>query len=125
MSKHGLEADAGQENLLDPGSVEAAVDAALTAIEQAGDLAELKEVRLSHDGDRSQLAKANQLIGRLEPSERAAAGKLLGGARGRVRKALAARNEVLQAEHDAQILVEETVDVTVTSGEIAGARYPL
>jgi len=125
MSKHGLEADAGQENLLDPGSVEAAVDAALTAIEQAGDLAELKEVRLSHDGDRSQLAKANQLIGRLEPSERAAAGKLLGGARGRVRKALAARQVVLQAEHDERVLVAEKVDVTVPSGEPFGSRHPL
>ena len=125
MSKHGATTDAPDENLLAPESVESAVAAALAAIAGASDLNELKEVRLAHDGDRSPLARANQSIGKIEPSERAAAGKLLGGARGRVRAAIAARTEELQAEHDAQILVAETVDVTVTSGEIAGARHPL
>src|SRR5690625_5913878 len=100
MSKHGATTDAPDENLLAPESVESAVAAALAAIAGASDLNELKEVRLAHDGDRSPLARANQSIGRIEPSERAAAGKLLGGARGRVRAAIAARNEVLQAEHE-------------------------
>lgn len=125
MSKHGLDSDAAQDDLLSPDSVERAVAAALQAIEGAADLAQLKEVRLAHDGDRSMLARANQLIGKLDPSERAAAGKLLGGARGRVRKALGERQVVLQAEHDARVLVSERVDVTVPSGRVPGSRHPL
>src|SRR5690625_4315093 len=125
MSKHGSTTDGRDENLLAPESVEAAVAAALEAIAGAHDLAELKEARLAHDGDRSPLARANQSIGRLDPSQRADEGKLIGGARGRVRAAIAARQEVLQAQRDAQILVEETVDVTIPSGESLGARHPL
>jgi phenylalanyl-tRNA synthetase alpha chain len=43
-----------------------------------------------------------------------------------VSRALAARQEVLQAEHEARILVEETVDVTLpTDRRPLGARHPL
>src|SRR5690625_343096 len=125
MSKQGVNAEAAAPELLEPQNVAAAVEAALSAIAAASDLAELKEVRLTHDGDRSRLARANQQIGRIQPQERAAAGKLLGSARGQVRQALAQRQQVLQAEHDARVLVAEKVDVTVPSGAPAGARHPL
>src|SRR5690625_4958740 len=47
-------------------------------------------------------------------------------ARGTMNKALAAREAELQAEHEARMLVEETVDVTtVVRRRRHGARHPL
>ncbi|WP_182113671.1 MULTISPECIES: phenylalanine--tRNA ligase subunit alpha [unclassified Actinotalea] len=111
---------------LDVDGVAAAVDAALAAIGSAPDLDALKAVRLAHAGDRSPLALANRAIGGLPGADKAAAGKLVGGARGRVQAALAARQTVLEAERDARVLVEETVDVTLPADRAPhGARHPL
>ena len=101
-------------------------DAALAAIAAADDLDGLKRVRLEHAGDRSPLARANREIGALPPQARKDAGRRVGQARGAVTKALADRQEVLDAEHEQRMLVEETVDVTLSTGRIArGARHPL
>ncbi|MFC5382198.1 phenylalanine--tRNA ligase subunit alpha [Aquipuribacter nitratireducens] len=107
-------------------SVAHAEAAALTAFAAAGDLDELKAARLAHVGDRSPLALANRAIGQLLPTEKAAAGKLVGQARGRVQRALADRQAVLEAERDERILREEVVDVTLpTQRDLTGARHPL
>ncbi|MDN5904688.1 MAG: phenylalanine--tRNA ligase subunit alpha [Micrococcaceae bacterium] len=110
----------------DEAAVQAAVDAALSAIEAATDLEMLKQARLAHSGEKSPLALANREIGRLDKTEKATAGKLMGGARGRVNKALAARTMVLEEEDAARILIEEAVDVTAAAHRRrAGARHPL
>lgn len=104
------------------------VDDALTAIAAAGDLDELKGVKVAVAGDRSPLALANREIGALPPSARKEAGLRVGAARRRVGEALAARQEVLEAERDERVLVEEAVDVTLAAGEGAepvGARHPI
>ena len=106
--------------------VEAMRDAALAAIAAAADLEGLKRARLEHAGDRSPLALASREIGALPPQARKDAGRRVGQARGAVTKALADRQEVLDAEHEQRMLVEETVDVTLSTGRIArGARHPL
>src|SRR3954466_4432168 len=106
--------------------VEAARDAALTAIAGAQDLDQLKQVRLEHAGDRSPLALANREIGALPPQARKEAGQRIGQARGAVNKALAERQVVLEGEHEARILVDEAVDVTLpVDRRPAGARHPL
>jgi phenylalanyl-tRNA synthetase alpha chain len=106
--------------------VETAVEAALAAIAQAADLDALKQARLAHAGDRSPLALANREIGALPPQARKEAGQRIGQARGQVNQALARRQEVLEAEHEARILVEEAVDVTLPTQVTAyGARHPL
>ncbi|MDF1603868.1 phenylalanine--tRNA ligase subunit alpha [Nocardioides sp. YIM 152315] len=106
--------------------VEAARDAALAAIAAAADLAELKQVRIDHTGDRSPLALANREIGALPPQARKEAGQRIGRARGAVNKALADRQAVLEVEHEERMLVEETVDVTVPTDRVpTGARHPL
>jgi phenylalanyl-tRNA synthetase alpha chain len=111
---------------LQPEAVDAAVTAALSAIEAAADLEQLKQVRTEHAGDRSPLALANREIGALPPQGRKEAGQRVGRARGLVNQALARRDEVLQAEHAARILVEETVDVTLPTDRLpVGARHPL
>jgi phenylalanyl-tRNA synthetase alpha chain len=109
-----------------PEEVDAARDAALAAIAAAADLDELKRVRTEHAGDRSPLALANREIGALPPQARKEAGQRVGRARGEVNQALAARQEVLDAEHAARILVEETVDVTLPTDRLpVGARHPI
>ncbi|MFI8413782.1 phenylalanine--tRNA ligase subunit alpha [Paeniglutamicibacter gangotriensis] len=106
--------------------VNVAVQAALAAFAAAGNLDELKSARLAHSGEKSPLSLANREIGRLDKSEKAVAGKLMGASRGRVNKALADRTVVLEAEDAARILVEETVDVTAAPRRRrAGARHPL
>ena len=110
----------------DGAGIQNAVEAALAAIEAAGDLNELKEARLTHTGEKSPLSLSNRQIGKLDKSEKAVAGKLVGGARGRVNKALAARTVVLEEAEAARILVEETVDVTAAARRRrTGARHPL
>ncbi|MFB0835095.1 phenylalanine--tRNA ligase subunit alpha [Arthrobacter halodurans] len=110
----------------DPEAVERAAEQALAAIAAASDLAELKSARLAHTGEKSPLSLSNREIGRLDKTEKAAAGKLLGAARGRVNKALAERTAVLEEEDAARILVEEAVDVTAAPRRRrAGARHPL
>ncbi|WP_449372417.1 phenylalanine--tRNA ligase subunit alpha [Arthrobacter psychrolactophilus] len=111
---------------LDEAAIGAAVENALAAIAAAATLDELKTARLAHTGEKSPLSLANREIGGLAKEFKAAAGKLMGGSRGRVAKALAARTEVLEAEDAARILVEETVDVTAAPRRRrAGARHPL
>ena len=106
--------------------VDAMRDAALGAIAAAADLDDLKRVRIEHAGDRSPLALANREIGALPPQARKEAGMRVGQARGAVSKALAERQTVLEAEHEARILVEEAVDVTLPWDRAPqGARHPL
>ena len=111
---------------LQPENIEAAVEAALQAFAAARTLDELKTALLAHDGDRSPLALANREIGALPPAARKAAGQRIGPARGRVKQAAAARQQELEAERDARVLVEERVDVTLpTTRRPVGARHPI
>jgi phenylalanyl-tRNA synthetase alpha chain len=113
-------------NPLDEAAITAAVDHAVAAIAAASTLDELKAVRLAHTGEKSPLSLANRGIGGLAKDQKAAAGKLMGASRGRVNKARADRAAELEAENDARILVEETVDVTAAPRRRrAGARHPL
>jgi len=101
-------------------------ETALSAIAAASNLDELKRVRLDHMSERSPLALANREIGALPPQARKEAGIRVGQARGQVSKAMGERQSVLEAEHEARILVEEAVDVTLPwDREPQGARHPL
>ncbi|OYN89995.1 phenylalanine--tRNA ligase subunit alpha [Parenemella sanctibonifatiensis] len=106
--------------------VEVAVTEALTAFAAASTMAELKQARLAHTGDRSALALANRAIGGLPPQERKDAGKQIGQARGRVNQALKQREvEVGEAELAAR-LKAEAVDMTVPVGVApVGAIHPI
>jgi phenylalanyl-tRNA synthetase alpha chain len=126
MSGPNTDYDPVEVTPLKADEVEAARDAALTAIAAAADLEELKRVRVEHAGDRSPLALANREIGALPPQARKEAGMRVGRARGAITQALAARQQVLEAEHEERMLVEETVDVTLPWDRTPrGARHPL
>ena len=110
----------------DDRTIEELRDAALTAIADAQSLDELKAVRLDHAGDRSPLALANRAIGGMPPEERKSAGQRIGAARKAVGAELASRGEVLEAENEARILVDEAVDVTLAyDRDPVGARHPV
>ena len=126
MSGPNTSFDPKQVSALGEEAVAAMVAEATAAIAAAADLAALKEARLAHAGDRSPLALANREIGALPPAAKAEAGKRVGQARAQVNQALAARQEALEAERDARVLAEESVDVTLpTDWAPLGARHPL
>ena len=107
-------------------AVSRAVEAALAAFAEAQDSAALKAARAAHTADGSPLAKLNAGIRDLPGHEKAAAGKLVGEARGRVNAALAeAEARIVATEEQAQ-LAAEAVDVTaVPTRRRLGARHPL
>ena len=85
-------------------SVGAAVDAALAAIAAASDSAALKTVRAEHTGESSPLARLNGLLRSVPNDQKAALGKLVGQARGRVNQAFAARESaIVEAEAAARL----------------------
>ncbi|MCI9887376.1 phenylalanine--tRNA ligase subunit alpha [Micrococcales bacterium 31B] len=111
---------------LDEAGINAAVDAALAAFAAAGTLDDLKAARLAHTGDKAPLSLANREMGRVPKEHKAAAGQRLGAARKALNEALAARTEVLEAQHETEQLRTERVDVTTAQHRIArGSRHPL
>ena len=118
-------------NLVSAESINLAVSTALSEIEKANDLDELKLIRLNHAGGRSPIALANREIGALQGEAKSEAGKRIGQARSVVKEALDNRMVELQNEREDSILVAEKVDVTQvlanakSSSLVVGARHPL
>ncbi|RAY17237.1 phenylalanine--tRNA ligase subunit alpha [Actinomadura craniellae] len=126
MSAPNKSYDPVEVTALRPEELDRARDDAIAAIAAASGLAELKEARIAHAGDRSPLALANREIGALPPAARAEAGKRIGAARGAVSQALKQRQAELEEERDQRVLVEEAVDVTLPWDRTPrGARHPL
>lgn len=111
---------------VEPLDIDSITKSALSAIAGASTLDELREVRISHVGDRSAIAKANQALGQIPIEERAARGKLIGSARANINQAYDDREKVLTKERDAKALTEERVDMTLpTNRRRRGALHPL
>ncbi len=111
---------------LDGESVGQWCDLSVARVSEADTLDELKAIKISVVGDKSPLTLANRSIKNLDPKDRAFAGQNLGGARGRLNAALAARQEVLEHEAEARVLADESVDVTLPAQRFPlGARHPL
>jgi len=126
MSGPNSEYDPVQVTPLQADQIAVMREDALAAIDVAGTLDELERVRRAHAGDRSPLALANREIGALPPQARKQAGLRVGAARRAVTAALQGRRTTLEAEHEARILVEEAVDVTLPwDRRPRGARHPL
>ena len=126
MSAPNKSYDPVQVSALSPDELQRAVGDALAAISAAANLEQLRAARLAHAGDRAPITLANAEIGALPPAARAAAGKRVGTARARIRAALAERQEILEAQRDVRVLVEEAADVTLGwDRAAAGARHPV
>ncbi len=106
--------------------IEAIKSAALQASAAAKNLDDLKEVKVSHVGDRSPIARANQGLGQVPAEERAAMGKIIGTARADINQSFDDREKALTAERDSKVLIEERVDVTLpVNRSMKGALHPL
>jgi phenylalanyl-tRNA synthetase alpha chain len=107
-------------------SVESAVAAALEAVADARSVAELKAAKSDHVGESSTLARMNAGLRALPNDQKAAAGKLMGAARGRVNQAIAAREVELAEAEEAARLESERIDVTaLPRRRRRGGRHPL
>src|SRR5215218_452711 len=98
MSGPNASYDPVQVAPLNAESIDAMVAQALAAFAAATSVAELKQARLAHAGDRSPIALANKEIGALPPHARKEAGVRVGRARGTINQALKGREEQLKAE---------------------------
>jgi phenylalanyl-tRNA synthetase alpha chain len=106
--------------------VEEAADAALAAIAAASTMNDLRAARSAHTGESSPLARLNAHLREVPADQRAASGKLVGAARGRVTRALAEREADLSAAEESARLAAEAVDVTAVATHVSpGARHPL
>jgi phenylalanyl-tRNA synthetase alpha chain len=113
-------------NPLDPDALKAAVEAARSAFDAAGDLDALAAAKPAHLGDRAPIPQARRSLGELPGPERADAGKRVNAARQEVQTAFDERRAVLLAERDARVLAEESVDVTLPwDRHPRGARHPI
>lgn len=101
-------------------------DIAISAISTASTLEDLKQLKIEHIGDKSALSKANQLLGSMDPGQRAEFGKLIGAARSLVNQAFAVKTSELEILRDQQVLQTERVDVTLpTKRTLIGGLHPL
>lgn len=106
--------------------VNGATKSALAAIAAAKDLPELKIVKSEHLGDKSNLSKASQSLGKLPPEEKAEFGKVVGAAKAEVSAAFESKLHELEIERDAKVLAEERVDVTLPATKLPkGGLHPL
>ena len=120
------QASEGGLSPLDEAGIEKVIAAALAAVAASETLAALKEARSAYTGDTSELVLANRAIGKLPKADKPKAGKLLGGARARIAKALSERQADLEALAEAHMLRTEAVDVTLpTDRSPKGARHPI
>ena len=120
------QASEGGLSPLDEAGIEKVIAAALAAVAASGTLAALKEARSAYTGDTSELVLANRAIGKLPKADKPKAGKLLGGARARIAKALSERQAELEVLAEAHMLRTEAVDVTLpTDRSPKGARHPI
>lgn len=116
----------GDVNPITPEAVGAAVDAAIAAFETASSLTDLKHARTEHAGEASAIAKLNAQMRAVPKDEKAATGKLMGQARGRIEGAYKARETALAEAEAAARLLAERVDVTESPVRRSiGTRHPL
>lgn len=113
-------------NLLSESALAAAANAAIAAFDEAPDLTALAECKTAHMGEHAPIALARRELGSLPKDQRSDAGKRVNVVRGQVAKAYDERHAVLEAKRDAEILVAETIDVTLPSRrQPVGARHPI
>jgi len=99
---------------------------ALAAVDAAGALSELDQVRVRYLGKKGELSQLLKGLGRLPEEERPAAGARINEAKERVQAALDVRREGLEQAALEEQLAEERLDVTLPGrGEPPGSLHPV
>ena len=118
--------NSSQNGALSVEKINADEKSAIAAINSAKNVEELKQVKIEYIGDKSPLAKANQVLGSLDPQQRAEFGKIIGAAKNKVNQVFAQKSQALESEKDAQVLLTERVDVTLPNRQsLPGGLHPL
>ena len=118
--------NSSDDAILSDDQIKSAEKLAIAAIAAAKNLEELKQVKIDFIGDKSPLAKANQMLGKLGADERAQFGKIIGAARSNLNQSFAEKSESLERERDSQALLTERVDVTLPNRQrLSGGLHPL
>ncbi len=111
---------------LDEQAINQEIEEGCASFSAAMTLDDLKEAKIKHLGDNSIVVNANKQIGKLDPADKAKAGKIMGQAR---QKLNASYNENLQRVQELaelKMLEDEKVDVTVDlRRRNIGGRHPL
>lgn len=111
---------------LNQNQIEQDFNAALNVISKAQSLDQLKDIKIAVVGDKSPLARANQMLGQMPGEVRAEFGKLIGTARAKVNEAFASKQLELENVRDNQVLATEWVDVTIPMKQgLPGGLHPL
>lgn len=111
---------------LTPEAVSAALQEAITLVQNSQDFATLKANKGLIVGDSSALSQLNALIKNLPGDQKAEAGKLVGGARAQLNAAFAEKEAELEKVAAAFALEAERVDITAAPKYLrTGARHPL
>ncbi|WP_138315406.1 phenylalanine--tRNA ligase subunit alpha [Rhodoluna limnophila] len=114
------------ENPITQSAVDSAVAEALVAIQAAEDLAALKAARAQAIGEQSPIAKLNAQMRSVPNEFKAAAGAMIGQARGQLNAAFSAKEAEFSAIEEQAKLAAESVDVTAAAQTSRiGARHPL
>ncbi|MEJ2058884.1 MAG: phenylalanine--tRNA ligase subunit alpha [Gammaproteobacteria bacterium] len=99
---------------------------AVSAVESAGDMAALDQVRVHYLGKKGKLTELLKGLGRLPADERPAAGQAINQVKQQVAEILESRRSALEAEKLAARLSAESVDVTLPGrGQSAGNLHPV
>jgi len=99
---------------------------ALAAIADAADLEALEPLRVAYLGKKGQLSQLLGGMGKLDPSDRPAVGKLTNEVKAAIQTALDTRRETLQLARVQAQITAETIDVTMPGTlRPQGRRHPL
>ena len=107
-------------------NLESLTRAALAAVENAGDLRALDDVRVQYLGKKGEISQLLKGLGQMSAEERPAFGARVNEARDQVESALSARRDQLESARLAAQLAGERVDVTLPGrGEQSGGLHPV
>ncbi len=107
-------------------NLESLTRAALAAVENAGDLRALDDVRVQYLGKKGEISQLLKGLGQMSAEQRPVFGARVNEARDQVESALAARRDQLESARLAAQLAGERVDVTLPGrGEQSGGLHPV
>jgi phenylalanyl-tRNA synthetase alpha chain len=98
----------------------------LKAVEKAGDLKALDQIRVEYLGKKGVITQQAKTLGKLSAEERPAAGQKINEAKGQVEQAINARRNDLERQALEQKLSGESIDVTLPGrGQDLGGLHPV
>tara|TARA_R110001592_G_scaffold352853_1_gene651130 strand:+ start:323 stop:1321 length:999 start_codon:yes stop_codon:yes gene_type:complete len=102
------------------------VQRAIEAVEAANKISELEQVRVDYLGKKGEITQLLKTLGKLDASERPAAGAKINEAKEEVLVKLLAKKEVLENAELSEKLLSEAVDVTLPGrGTELGGLHPV